>query len=181
MLVNTVEDESRLSISSLQITSGCAWDVAQALERIVDLFDENEELRYQYFKQVWQEMNLGLIYCGREYFRELHEFTEDLLEIVKQHMLSPHNQAHRAAAIYLLYGLYFKQALVEKVRVRVTKSEFRDLLQFLQMCREEQHWDLIYVWKKLIKDRAFYWSATGTTCTVSTHGHGFLGLSFLIV
>lgn len=34
-------------------------------------------------------------------------------------MLSPHTQAHRAAAIYLIYGLYFKQPLVEKVRVRI--------------------------------------------------------------
>ena len=36
-----------------------------------------------------------------------------------------------------------------------------ELIGFLDVCREEQHWDLIYVWKKLVMDRAFYWSATG--------------------
>ena len=57
------------------------------------------------------------IYHGREYFRELYEFTEDLFGLVSPHLFAEDsNDALRAAALYLLYGLYFKQATIPKVR-----------------------------------------------------------------
>lgn len=57
--------------------------------------------------------------------------------------------------------VFYDYPVYLQVRIRITKPELEDLLEFLVLCREEQHWDLIYVWKKLIKDRAFYWSASG--------------------
>lgn len=55
------KDPASESVANLQITSGCAYDVTHCLDRIVELFDENEELRYQYFLEVWKEMNFGLV------------------------------------------------------------------------------------------------------------------------
>ena len=109
-----VEDYAFSSAAAVSKLPG--EDVSMLLDRIVELFDENEELRYEYFHQVWHQTRFALIYHGREFFRELYEFTEDLLETVKQHVVdTKQSQAHRVAAIYLLYGLYFKQPLVEKV------------------------------------------------------------------
>ena len=65
---------------------------------------------------IWKDMKFGLIFCGRQTFRELYEFTEDLFDLVKLQALSPNSIGCRAAAIYLLYSLYFKQPARPMVR-----------------------------------------------------------------
>ncbi len=95
------------------------------------------------------------IFCGRQHDRELHEFSEDLLELVKRRALAPETVGVRAAALYLLYALYFRQPLVPKLKVRITLSEFRDVSDFVGELREGQHWDLVYVWARLLQNHAF--------------------------
>ena len=90
------------------------------------------------------------IFHGRQGFRELTEFTEDLLKIVKSYTLKHNKMGIRAAAIYLWYTLYFKQPTRPKVRLHVDKREYSDLNKFLKQCREERHWEIVYCWSKLI-------------------------------
>ena len=62
------------------------------------------------------------IFTGRKMFRELWEFTEVALRIVKEFLVTTPEPAEKAAALYLLYSLYFKQP----TRPRVS---FKDDLQ----------------------------------------------------
>ena len=41
----------------------------------------------------------------------------------------------------------------------MVQSEFRTMVAFVDEMREQQHWDLLYVWAKLVKDHAFYYAA----------------------
>ena len=98
---------------------GAKEDVSKLITSTVELFDENEELRIKHFTSVWKEMRFGLIFHGRQSYRELHEFAENLLEMVKTFCLSPQEFGTTAAALYLLYVLYFKQPLRPKVKIRL--------------------------------------------------------------
>ena len=98
------------------ITAGAKQDICTLISKVTALFDEYQSPRFNHFIDIWKEMKFGLIFCGRQTFRELYEFTEDLFDLVKIQAMSPNNFGNRAAAIYLLYSLYFKQPTRPMVR-----------------------------------------------------------------
>ena len=97
------------------LVHGVEHDVLKLLKQTVAIFDETNTLRIQHFHTVWHRMQFGLIFHGRQGFRELTEFTEDLLKIVKSYTLKNNDMGIRAAAVYLWYTLYFKQPTIPKV------------------------------------------------------------------
>lgn len=48
-----------------------------------------------------------------------------------------------------------------QVRLRFTLSEYETLLQFIDDCRREEHFELVYVFARLFCDHAFHFCATG--------------------
>lgn len=145
--------------SNQPITSGLVEDINKLLGKVVDLFDEHSTLRFCHFVTVWKDMKFPLIFHGRATFRELYEFTEDLFEIVKGFTVSPHKVGVRAGGLYLLYSLYFRQKTRPMVRIRLNLDEFRDLNDWVDRCRKDRHWELVYVWQKLRTEQAFYFVA----------------------
>ena len=75
------------------------------------------------------------IFHGRQSYRELYEFTEDLLAYTRTLALSPYGFGNRAAAVYLLYTLYFKQPCRPKVRIRVEYEQYEDFCQWIDELR----------------------------------------------
>ena len=75
------------------------------------------------------------IFHGRQSYRELYEFTEDLLAYTRKLALSPYGFGNRAAAVYLLYTLYFKQPCRPKVRIRVEYEQYEDFCQWIDELR----------------------------------------------
>ena len=146
---------------SQPFSAGVERDVRVLVTRVVALFDELEGLRFQHFLDIWKDMRFPLIFCGRQYARELYELTEEVLACAKRRALAPESQPVRAAAVYLTYALYFRQPLRPRIKVRLTLPELRDVSEFIDRCREEQHWDLVYVWARLLQDHAFEFVACG--------------------
>ena len=62
---------------------------------------------------------------------------------------------YRAAALFLLYALYFKQPLRPIVKIRVNLSEYKDLVNWTKELREDEHWEVVFCWARLISDHAF--------------------------
>merc|ERR1712062_335477 len=156
----TKEDEEVIYHPFQPLIHGVNYDVTSLLNQTVALFDATGTLRISHFTKIWRKMNFGLIFHGRQGFRELTEFTEDLLKIVKSYTLKHNKMGIRAAAIYLWYTLYFKQPTRPKVRLHVDKREYSDLNRFMKQCREERHWEIVYCWSKLIADHAFVFQAS---------------------
>ena len=91
------------------IATGAKKDITTLIHKVTALFDEYRTPRFKHFIDIWKDMKFGLIFCGRQTFRELYEFTEDLFDLVKLQAMALNKFSNRAAAIYLLYALYFKQ------------------------------------------------------------------------
>jgi hypothetical protein len=62
------------------IASGVKTDCQKLLER----FTATGSVRFKEFVTIWKEMKFSCIYCGRESFAELYEFTEEVRVQVKQ-------------------------------------------------------------------------------------------------
>ena len=91
------------------ISAGAQKDICTLIHKVTALFDEYRTPRFKHFIDIWKDMKFGLIFYGRQTFRELYEFTEDLFDLVKLQAMGLNQFGNRAAAIYLLYALYFKQ------------------------------------------------------------------------
>jgi hypothetical protein len=62
------------------IAAGVKTDCQTLLER----FTATGSVRFKEFVKIWQDMKFSCIYCGRESFAELYEFTEEVRIQVKQ-------------------------------------------------------------------------------------------------
>eukprot|EP00095_Tigriopus_kingsejongensis_P010958 maker-scaffold129_size324999-snap-gene-1.20 protein:Tk10958 transcript:maker-scaffold129_size324999-snap-gene-1.20-mRNA-1 annotation:"snrna-activating protein complex subunit 1" len=144
-------------------------DVESLLERVVALFDAQDGLRFEYFKEIWHAMKFPWIFHGHDTFRDLYEFTDELLDLVKAKLACPdHDFGLRAAALYALYSIYLKQPLKKKVRIRLTQSEFKSTQSFIAECQEEQHWDLVYCWCQLQATYALEYTGSRIVMGVET-------------
>jgi len=146
------------------IAAGLDEDIDVIIYKVFYEFEKNSGPRFNIFTEVWQQTGVGLIFSGRESFREMFEFTEELFLRVKKYAFSmmggkTNNALVRYAAIYLLYSLYFKQPCRPKVKIRLLKDELKDLLMTTEMAKQEHHWDVLYAWSKLFTSHAFHYVA----------------------
>ena len=65
------------------IAAGLDHDIQRLLAATVARFEAIGGPRFDQFTEVWRETGFGLVFQGRESFRELHEFTEELVARAK--------------------------------------------------------------------------------------------------
>jgi len=159
-----------VSFTNWSTVRGVAEDVNNLVTQTLELFDDTQTLRISHFHSVWKSMTFGLIFHGRQSYRELYEFTEDLLGHARNLSLHPNDFGRRAAAFYLLYTLYFKQPCRPKVRIRVEYYQYKDFCQWMDELRSGCHWELVFCWAKLVSDNAFVF--VGSTKTVGLENSG---------
>jgi len=149
-------------------TVGLADDIDRFLHLVYNQFEEVDEgPRMSIFVEEWKRTSFGLIFNGRENFREIFELTKEIFDLVKTYAvaLSKGNEnplGLRYAAIYLLYALYFKQPCRPKIKIRLIFQEFKDLQMFVDEAKNDKHYDLVFAWTKLFTENAFHYSATQT-------------------
>ncbi len=105
--------------------AGAAADVDRLISSAVDAFNgaDPARLAFELFSSRWKAARFSLIFCGRQMFRDLHEFTEHLFFLAAARAVDPERDlAERVAALYILYGLYFKQPILPKVKRRSSQS-----------------------------------------------------------
>ena len=56
--------------SKLKFNAGIDYDIERVIFAVFYEFDENQEPRFSIFCQVWKESKFGLIFCGRDSFRD---------------------------------------------------------------------------------------------------------------
>nr|XP_045617716.1 uncharacterized protein LOC123770087 [Procambarus clarkii] len=122
-----------------------SWYIAsgylQDLTTLLQLFDDSENWRFKDFAVCWQTLKFSLIYRGRQNFKELLEFSEEVALLTKRFLVPPHSFKWRIGALYTIYGLYYKHpfscnlANVNKPCAN-TKVCYQRLIMFyiLQMC-----------------------------------------------
>jgi len=157
---NPLGEESELTWSPNQpLSAGARQDIRQLLHRTAILFDEYGDLRFQHFADIFQQMKFPLIFAGRTSFKEMFELTEDLIELAKQETFSHNKTPLRVAALYLIYSLYFKQPFRPKTRIKLSLSEYKEMVGFVNECRLKKHWEVPFVFFKLVLDDAFQYVA----------------------
>ncbi|XP_015514346.2 prostatic acid phosphatase [Neodiprion lecontei] len=136
---------------SLHIASGVKDDC----RKLINQFEECDTVRFQDFSTVWQSMKFSAIFTGRQSYAEMLEFCEEVLQIAKVFMLPPYRFKTQIGGLYLLYGLYYKLPC-RKIKIRVTLSEWKEILELHNNIREGNHTDANYILSKMIYNDVFY-------------------------
>jgi len=159
-----VERRTRSLVIEQPISAGLEEDIEMIIYKVFDEFEKHCGPRFKIFTEVWHQTGFGLIFSGRESFREMFEFTEEIFFRIKKYALShlggkSNHPLVRYAAIYLLYSLYYKQPCRPRVKIRLLKDEFTDILGTIESTKQDAHWDVIYAWTKLFTGHAFHFVA----------------------
>ncbi|KAL4222492.1 Small nuclear RNA activating complex [Mactra antiquata] len=129
-------------------------------EALLQRFSAFGTVRYETFAECWREMKMSSYCAGRQTQREAREFVEDCFLIASQYWLPPSSFLIRAGALYLLYGLYYYQLVLPKVKIRVTHPQWLKVLEFQQEAKEQRHHDLDFIFHKMLLEKVFLFVAT---------------------
>uniref|UniRef100_UPI00398EF377 snRNA-activating protein complex subunit 1b isoform X2 n=1 Tax=Pristiophorus japonicus TaxID=55135 RepID=UPI00398EF377 len=104
------------------------------LERLLLHFQQTESVRYEEFSAIWRDMKFSTIF----YFQI------------------------RFGGLYLLYGLYNTQLCQPKEKIRIALKDWDEVQSCQQEMVNAEHFDAVYVLKKLLNDKAFHFTAMPT-------------------
>jgi len=121
------------------------------VKRILNDFNNENNLRYQCFLSLWQGLNFSCIHMGRQGNREAIEFMEEAWRLVLPHLFTPYTLPVRVGCMYLVYGLWCTQMARPKVCVRVSIKQWKVLCAFCEELKESDHLDVVYIFR-LMKD-----------------------------
>jgi len=159
-----IKDRQVLTIS---IIAGIDEDLEATMFSAFQEFEKEAGPRFSAFTKVWKESCFGCIFNGRESYRDLYEFTEEILDRVKQsarpvYQNRERNPLLRYAGLYMMYALFFKQPCRPRVKLRLTLEEMKELQGLVELARSENHWDVVYAWSKLFNEHAFHFTTLPT-------------------
>ncbi|XP_048455963.1 snRNA-activating protein complex subunit 1b isoform X2 [Rhincodon typus] len=87
------------------------------------------------------------------------KFTREALTLASQYFFPPYSFQIRFGGLYLLYGLYNTQLCQPKEKIRMALKDWDEVLSCQEEMVKAEHFDAVYVLKKLLHDKAFHFTA----------------------
>ena len=118
-------------------------------ETLFRAFKRCDSPAFTNFAKCWKDMKFSLVLYGRR-MREFKEWLPLCYTAVLPDLRQFHLIDRRVFALFLLYGIYFKQPLKELIPVRVSLTVMQDMDELKHYAIREQLLDVLFVWHKLL-------------------------------
>ncbi|XP_048061674.1 snRNA-activating protein complex subunit 1b isoform X2 [Megalobrama amblycephala] len=128
-------------------------------EELLARFQATESVRYEQFLEVWRDMNFSSIFYGKPEPSERRRFARLILSVVSPYFFPPYTFQIRVGGLFLLYGLFNSQLVTPREKIRISLKDWKDVMQFQRDAVNAQHYDVVYIFRKLLTDKAFYFTA----------------------
>ncbi|XP_056446292.1 snRNA-activating protein complex subunit 1-like [Gadus chalcogrammus] len=138
----------------------CKQQVKDDCEELLARFQKTESVRFEVFAKIWREMKFYEIFYGTTERIEGKAFSRHIFTMVCEYLLPPYTFQIRMGALYLLYALYNEQLLRPKVQIQLALKDWEEVKNFEKEAAAAQHFDGVYVLKKLLSQHAFWFAAT---------------------
>ncbi|XP_067894880.1 snRNA-activating protein complex subunit 1b [Heterodontus francisci] len=142
----------------MSLTAGLKTD----FERLLLRFQQTESVRYEEFSTIWRDMKFSTIFYGKMGITDGRKFTREALALASQYFFPPYSFQIRFGGLYLLYGLYNTQLCQPKEKIRMALKDWGEVLSCQEEMVNAEHFDAVYVLKKLLNDKAFHFTAMPT-------------------
>lgn len=137
----------------------CRHQVADDCAVLLGLFQKTESVRFEVFSKIWRDMKFSEIFYGTSGALESRAFSREVLAAAFRYFLPPSTFQIRVGALYLLYALYSHQLAQPRVQIQVALKDWEEVTKFEKMAAEAQHYDAVYVLRKLFSQNAFFFAA----------------------
>ncbi|XP_052007348.1 snRNA-activating protein complex subunit 1-like [Xyrauchen texanus] len=131
-------------------------------EEILGRFHATESVRFEQFLAIWKDMDFSSIFHGNPEPKERRDFARLVLSVVSPYLFSPYTFQIRVGGLYLLYGLFNTQLCTPREKIRIALKDWQDVMQLQQDAVNAQHYDVVYILKKLLSDKALHFTAMPT-------------------
>ncbi|XP_060780564.1 snRNA-activating protein complex subunit 1b [Neoarius graeffei] len=132
-------------------------------EDLLGRFQATTSVRFEEFSAIWREMKFSTIFYGILEPSEKKVFTRLALCAASPYLLPPYSFQIRVGGLYLVYSLYSTQLNTPKERIRISLKDWDDLMRFQQDAANAQHYDVVYILRKLLGEKAFCFTAMPDT------------------
>lgn len=134
-------------------------------------FYQKQSVRFEEFCTEWKAMNFNCIFAAthRNTYSAKMRIVERLFRVASEFLSEDSTFLYRVAAVYMFYAVYFKQISETKVKIRMTPTMWKDLMDFLSIVIEHRHLDVAYVIQTLRKHKAFIFTAFPKYLTFGRH------------
>ncbi|XP_030747608.1 snRNA-activating protein complex subunit 1-like [Sitophilus oryzae] len=118
-------------------------------------FAKQKTLSYAKFANIWQLKNMSYIFADQTYVSLLKTLCEECFAILTQCIIHQKNVYMKIGALYLLYGLYYKQPIEGMVKIRVSYDEYTIIKDLMDEMAKEKYMEPLFIFAKLKADVAF--------------------------
>lgn len=128
-------------------------------EELLGRFQQTETVRYVEFSALWREMDFSSVFLGTHSNHESRSFTRLTFTIAYRYALPPYSFQIRVGGLYMIYGLYNTQLVWPKEKIRIALKDWNDIQKLITEAKSCQHLDVVYIFKRLLSAKAFYFTA----------------------
>lgn len=124
-------------------------------------FYDKQSVRFEDFAAEWKALNFTSIFAAnyRNTPSAKMRIVERAFRVASEFLSEESTFLYRVATVYMLYTVYLKQLCVPKVKIRMTPTMWKDLMDFLGIVVEHQHLDVAYIIQHLRDHHAFIYTA----------------------
>ncbi|NXE68949.1 SNPC1 protein, partial [Calcarius ornatus] len=137
-------------------------------EELLGAFQQADTVRFERFAELWRERRFHTIFYGRIRALERNKITKKTLDVAQQYFFPPYSFQIRVGALYLLYGLYNAQLCQPKQKIRIALKQWPEIQKFQLDLLDAQHYDAVYIFRRLRLARAFHFTAMPKLLTYRT-------------
>ncbi|NXF17720.1 SNPC1 protein, partial [Rhodinocichla rosea] len=137
-------------------------------EELLGAFQQADTVRFERFAELWRERRFHTIFYGRIRALERNKIAKKTLDVAQQYFLPPYSFQIRVGALYLLYGLYNAQLCQPKQKIRIALKHWPEIQKFQRDLLDAQHYDAVYIFRRLRLARAFHFTAMPKLLTYRT-------------
>ncbi|KAL9849215.1 snRNA-activating protein complex subunit 1 isoform 1-T1 [Geothlypis trichas] len=137
-------------------------------EELLGAFQQADTVRFERFAELWRERRFHTIFYGRIRALERNKITKKTLDVAQQYFFPPYSFQIRVGALYLLYGLYNAQLCQPKQKIRIALKLWPEIQKFQLDLLDAQHYDAVYILRRLRLARAFHFTAMPKPLTYRT-------------
>ncbi|KAJ0009215.1 hypothetical protein NQD34_016630 [Periophthalmus magnuspinnatus] len=127
-------------------------------DQLLNRFQQTESVRFEAFSQIWRDMKFEQIFYGAAKHNN-RLFTRLVLDTAYEFLLPPFTFQIRVGGLYLLYALFHSQTANPLEKIRLALKDWEEIQKFETDSLEAQHYDVVYILKKLLHIKAFVFTA----------------------
>ncbi|XP_073672740.1 snRNA-activating protein complex subunit 1a [Garra rufa] len=139
-------------------------------EELLGRFQQTESVRYEEFSAIWREMDFSTVFFGNLSNHEKRSFTRLTFTTAYRYILPPYSFQIRVGGLYMIYGLYNTQLIWPKEKIRIALKDWYDVQKLIMDAKSCHHLDVVYIFKRLLSSKAFYFTAMPKKLTFDGSG-----------